>query len=201
MTRHRDVAIVSEVPGTTRDLVEVALDLRGMKVVVTDTAGLRESIDIIERIGIERALGAADRADLIVAVVDPLAPIGQGRGWVKPMLRVATKADLGKPAQDAQFDHVVSARTGLGLDELIEDIAVRAAVEAGPSSSVLPSRTRHVMLLQQCQAALETAVGRTAPELAAEELRVASDALGRITGTVDVEDLLDVIFSQFCIGK
>jgi tRNA modification GTPase len=120
----------------------------------------------------------------------------------KPVLKVATKADLGD-VDPAAFDHILSTRTGKGMADLVEAISARAANAAGSVTNVLPSRARHVQLLKESVNHIGTALLHrdTVLELAAEELRLASDALGRITGAVDVEDLLDVIFSQFCIGK
>ena len=197
----RDVAIVTDVPGTTRDLIEVALDLGGVKVLLTDTAGIRESADVVERIGVARAMSAAEDADLILFLEDPAQP-SRARDAVPSKveaLRISSKCDLAFPMRDADF--VVSAHSGEGLDSLIEAISYRAAKAASASAQVSPARLRHKMLLQQCATALSEAVEVVEVELCAEELRVASAALGRITGDVDVEDLLDVIFSEFCIGK
>lgn len=201
----REVTIVTDVPGTTRDLVDVSLDLRGQKVVVTDTAGLRETRDRVEAIGVERAREAAARADLVVELV---AADGDGTG-VEPVLkaarlRVLTKSDLGfNPMMPDAFDLAVSSRSGDGLDVLTRMIAERAHAAAGRRSAVAPTRLRQVELLKTCVAHLGHAStgGRAMLELRAEELRLAADALGKITGAVDVEDLLDVIFSSFCIGK
>lgn len=197
----RDVAIVTAVPGTTRDLVEVSLDLRGVKVLVTDTAGIRQSADIVERIGVERAMEAASRADLVLLLTDPLQ--GETAGPVPPRdiqaLRVATKCDLHRPSDG--FDHVVSALSGEGLPDLIDAMTGRAAEAAAHGQGTVPSRIRHKQLLQECRACLERALAGSDLELQAEEMRLASAALGRITGAVDVEDLLDVIFGEFCIGK
>jgi tRNA modification GTPase len=204
----RDVAIVTDEPGTTRDLVEVALDLSGIKVVVVDTAGIREAAGRVEAIGIERALKRADQADLVLeltAVDDPHAIPPSTAGVAR--IRVGSKIDV--LAQGAQaglgdtYDFLISAKSGIGIGDLLSAIGERAATAGNPSSEVLPSRLRHVELLERCAAALERAVGRDtlALELRAEELREAGFALGKISGAVDVEDLLDTIFSEFCIGK
>lgn len=199
----RDVAIVTEVAGTTRDLVEVALDLDGLKVLMTDTAGLRESSDVVERIGIERARQAAREADLVVELVDSAAPpadLGYDPA-TDGHLRVATKVDLAAPAAGC-FDHVISVVSGEGLGDLIGDISHRAKVATSASAGVIPSRLRQIELLRSCHQHMKAAgQGAEGLELQAEELRLAGNALGRITGAIDVEDLLGVIFAEFCIGK
>lgn len=197
----RDVAIVTDVPGTTRDLVEVALDLDGMKVLVTDTAGIRSTSDVVERIGVDRALEAAARADLVVQLIDPAGDLAQACGdWDAPTIRVWSKADKGEtPEQEGQG---ISALTGIGMAELIAEIARRARGAAAPAGGTVPSRLRQVELLRACRSHIESALlDGDGLELRAEELRLAGDALGRITGAIDVEDLLGVIFSEFCIGK
>ena len=198
----RDVAIVTEVAGTTRDLVEVALDLDGLKVMVTDTAGLRKSSDIVEKIGIERARQAARQADLVVELIDSSAPTGD-LGYDFPTdsrIRVATKCDL-TGAIDGQVDHHISVVNGEGVAELVGDITRRGSAAAS-GAGVIPSRARQIELLRSCRQHLHSArQGGSGLELQAEELRLAGDMLGRITGAIDVEDLLGVIFSEFCIGK
>lgn len=199
----RDVAIVTEIAGTTRDLVEVSLDLDGLKVIVTDTAGLRDSSDTVERIGIERALRAAAEADLVLKLTDgssemPSFDVADIKGKA---LSVATKADI-TPRRTGEFHHIVSVIDGAGLSALIEDIGRHAKGAVSAASGVLPSRLRQLELLRSCGHHLSLAAEvQQELELRAEELRLAGDALGRITGAMDVEDLLGVIFSEFCIGK
>jgi tRNA modification GTPase len=204
----RDVAIVTEEPGTTRDLVEVALDIDGMKVMVTDTAGIREGASRVEQMGIERALSSAGMADLVLALsaLDEQGKDVPAFGSAET-LRVGSKLDL-LPGDERvvvcpDFDLLVSSTTGEGLDALMEKIGSRAAIAAGAVGEVLPFRARHIEMLARAAAGLRSAVDYADGELElrAEELRRASDALGRITGAVDAEDLLDVIFSEFCIGK
>lgn len=199
----RDAAIVSEVPGTTRDLVEIALDLGGYKVVITDTAGLRDTHDPIERIGIDRARSAAREADLVLLLsedgkdVDACVVASARR-----VLRVASKSDLARSPDGKRWGEVaVSAISGEGLDDLVAHIAHGASLEA--DGAVLPLRARHVEHLIGCRASLDV-VGeklRFGAELGAECLREAADSLGRITGRVGVEDMLDALFARFCIGK
>ncbi|MGX8011099.1 tRNA uridine-5-carboxymethylaminomethyl(34) synthesis GTPase MnmE [Mesorhizobium sp. ORM8.1] len=197
----REAAIVTDEPGTTRDLLEVVLDLNGMRVRVVDTAGLRETTGKVEAIGIERALAKAARADLVLLLEDmtdplPVGDIPEGA----QVLRVGTKVDL-KPVSTATYDLAISSKVGTGLAELLQEIGRRAADAIGDAADVLPSRLRHVELLNQAKEFLTAASAGRSQELRAEELRLAADRLGRIVGAVDVEDLLDVIFSQFCIGK
>ncbi len=201
----RDVAIVTDEPGTTRDLVEVTLDLDGIKVTVIDTAGIREQAGRVEAIGIERALQSAESADFVLQLEEITAPThSRIVASASNYLRVGTKSDLLSGAGAAgAYDLAVSTRTGAGLSELLEAISERAAAAAGGMGEALPSRLRHVELLRRCCEELERAVGQppSALELSAEDLRKASESLGRIVGAVDVEDLLDTIFSAFCIGK
>lgn len=197
----RDAAIVSDEPGTTRDLIEVAMDLGGIKVVLTDTAGLREGAGKVEEMGIQRALARARAASLVLYVEDITQPID-----VQPALagtaviRLGSKLDLGGGRSD-RYDLTISARSGAGISELLDEIGRRAAEAAGDLGDILPSRARHQQLLLRTHEHLLEALVDRDLELRAEELRLAGDALGRITGAVDVEDLLDVIFSEFCIGK
>ncbi len=241
----REVAIVTEVPGTTRDVIEATLDLGGIPVRFSDTAGIRETADKVEAIGVERAREVMAKADLVLALVDPqhghgpLARFTELLSHVKhPMmlaadasledlaegtakgrrriLTVRTKTDQPAPTglaarfgndwTDFRFDFSVSAKTGAGLDALTARIAELAAAAAGlegGGEAAIPLRTRQRDLVTETQSILEEFIGNSAlpAEVGAETLRRASDTLGRLTGTVGVEDLLDVIFSQFCIGK
>ncbi|PBB81596.1 tRNA uridine-5-carboxymethylaminomethyl(34) synthesis GTPase MnmE [Mesorhizobium sp. WSM3879] len=197
----REAAIVTDEPGTTRDLLEVVLDLHGMRVRVVDTAGLREAAGKVETIGIERARAKAGGADLVLLLedmVDP-QPVGAVPTGV-PLLRIGTKADL-MGARRGAYGLAVSSKEGTGLPELLDEIAGRAAAAVGGAGDILPSRLRHVELLEEAKDFILVALAGQSLELRAEELRVATDRLGRIIGAVDVEDMLDVIFSQFCIGK
>lgn len=200
----RDVAIVTPIAGTTRDLIETPVDFGGYKVILVDTAGLRESEDPVERIGVMRAKEAAERADLILLLAPPEEPAmvpsdSQGRSIV-----VATKADLRTNSDPtAEGSHLVSTLTGEGLDRLIQEIVARASDAAGSRRDVLPARLRHVALIEAALGDLQSAVDMLDPsgELRAEELRLAERSLGRIVGSTDVEDVLGEIFSRFCIGK
>jgi tRNA modification GTPase len=197
----RDAAIVSEEAGTTRDVIEVRLDLHGFPVVISDTAGLREATGAIEREGVRRSLETARAADLVIwlseAGDDP-APAEFSR---ETRLDVRSKADLARHESGSAL--AVSSRTGDGLDRLIALIAERCRSAIGDDAAPALTQTRHRVALEAAQQALGDylAGDPTAAELRAEDVRRAASALGRITGRVDVELVLDQIFSRFCIGK
>jgi tRNA modification GTPase len=208
----RDVAIVSERAGTTRDVIEVHLDLSGYPVILTDTAGLREAADEIEEEGVRRARQALDRADILVWL-DPAdgtaaAPAPEPRHGQR-LLRVRSKWDLrsdSPPRQGRDLSQLcLSVAKDWGVDALVEQIAAAARELCGVGEDPAISRARHRAALEDCAAALArfaaAAKAGVSTELLAEELRLAARALGRLTGRVDVEDLLDVIFADFCIGK
>ena len=211
----RDVAIVSEEAGTTRDVIEVSLDLGGYPLTLADTAGLRsaaeaESVGAVEREGMRRSLSRAESADLTIEVVDAgesLERVQSAEGGEEPgRLTVLNKVDLlsTESACLCQTDGViaVSAKTGEGLDRLVDALKVRLRdLSDKGRSSPLITRARHRQALDDCRAALARGQGAASPELLAEDLRLALRALGRIVGRVDVEDVLDVVFRDFCIGK
>ncbi|WP_028034442.1 tRNA uridine-5-carboxymethylaminomethyl(34) synthesis GTPase MnmE [Chelativorans sp. J32] len=199
----RDVAIVTDEPGTTRDILEVSLDIAGMKIVLADTAGIREAGGRVEALGIERSIARAREADLILLLEDVTNPSPVQGLPERPILRLGNKADLASGTKTLNYDCLISAKTGQGLDELLELIQRASAGYLDRASDVLPFRARHVALLNEAVYQLQAAVQAEEQglELSAESLRAASDALGRITGEIDVEDLLDTIFSTFCIGK
>jgi tRNA modification GTPase len=191
----RDVAIVSEVPGTTRDLIEVALDLCGVPVTLIDTAGLRDSADPIEAEGIRRAQRRAAAADLVLHVVIEATEAPLGQVIVNKIDR--TRAEPGW--RDGRLH--VSAETGAGLDALegwLADWALRRVPIGEPPVVV---RQRQRLALGRAQAALDEAAVEPDPVLYAEALRLAARALGEVTGRVGVEDILGDIFGRFCIGK
>ncbi len=202
----RDVAIVSPVAGTTRDMIEVHCDLGGLPVVIVDTAGLRESRDAIEQEGVARARARAQDADLVLWLVPP----GEGETEPPParrLLKVGTKADLewanlSRSRRDC--DVLISAATGEGLPALIAALSREAESALGQGDALL-TRERHRLALERAHHSLAAGRGLLAEggplELAAEEVRLASRAVGEITGRVDVEDVLDRLFSSFCIGK
>ena len=216
----REAAIVSPYAGTTRDIIEVHLDLDGYPVTLLDTAGIRDSTEPVEQEGVRRARERAAGADLVLWVIDGSAGDRMvfpeknledaGRIWL-----IVNKVDLGKPGSaggrraaknEYEFSCYVSAATGAGMEELVERLAGFAknyfsTVEAG-----IVTRARHRHLFEQTVAAIDRALAEAGrpgehEELIAEELRAAATSLGRLTGRVDVEDILDVIFRDFCIGK
>ncbi|MGU3361413.1 tRNA uridine-5-carboxymethylaminomethyl(34) synthesis GTPase MnmE [Methylobacterium sp. M6A4_1b] len=198
----REVAIVSATPGTTRDVIEVRCDLGGLPVILVDTAGLRAASDAIEAEGIRRTRVRMEQADLVVLLEGPeteaesVMPPLDG-----PVLRVRTKCDL-DPAISLPDSRIgISARTGAGLDRLMAAIEVRAT-EAVGSGDALVTRERHRLGLTRCREHLDRLLaGAALPELAAEDLRLAVRALGEVAGHVGVEEMLDRLFSGFCIGK
>lgn len=202
----RDVAIVTEEAGTTRDVIEVHMDLDGYPVTLVDTAGLREEAGLVEREGIRRALARAGDADLVLWLVAPETdvvtrpPEGSTALW-----RIETKADRGEhwPAGEAaEQSFRLSVVSGDGVDALLAALAGFAADHVGGLDEPLAARERHRRHLEDCLAALGDAlVERRSLEIRAEDLRRAGESLGRIAGRVGVEDLLDVIFREFCIGK
>ena len=242
----REAAIVSALAGTTRDVIEVHLDLGGYPVTLVDTAGLRaaEGSDAaplaaataaptandaqppdghwaVEREGMARARARAEAADIKLLVFDlqaerPLVPEVMGLRDDRSLV-VLNKADVAVPerlaaarraleadhAAEAEAGIVVSARDGSGLSDLLAAMLRRAAdhFERGGGEEAAITRLRHRRALEDCRSALRGAAAAALPELIAEELRVAVRALGRVTGRVDVEDLLDIVFSEFCIGK
>ena len=195
----RDVAIVSELPGTTRDALETRLELGGVPVTLVDTAGLRETGDAIEAEGVRRARARAAAADLVVSVYDIRAGIGDMGGESVPELRVANKADLGGVAPEGAL--AVSATTGAGLDRLRARLALEAHGLTDAAGPPPLTRARHRAALGEAAQRLAGARSAAWPELRAEDLRLALRALGRVTGQVGVEDILDTIFARFCIGK
>lgn len=194
----RDVAIVTDEPGTTRDVLEVSLDLGGYPVTLFDTAGLRETDSSAEREGVRRARRAAEQADLVLWLIDPLGMEAEEPVVDCPVWRLATKADLLR-GQGAGLDLAISAQAGTGLNELEERL--RAAASAGLGGGVaLVTRERQRIAIQDALACLEQIRG-VPEEIAADLLRSASDAIGRLTGRVGIEQVLDRVFREFCIGK
>ena len=192
----RDVAIVSALPGTTRDALEVRVVLGGVPVTLVDTAGLRDTVDAIEAEGVRRARARAEAADYVLLVGDVCTGVAEEADQT---LRICNKTDLGGIVPEGTIG--VSAETGAGIDVLHARLAAvaRSLTEgAGPPPL---TRMRHRAALMMAADRLDAAAEMELPELRAEDLRLALGAIGRITGAVGVEDLLGDIFSQFCIGK
>jgi tRNA modification GTPase len=213
----REVAIVSPHAGTTRDVIEVQLDLDGYPVTVIDTAGIRETDDPVEREGVRRARARAAEADLVLWLLDATHEKNLDEG-AAPVWVVRNKIDLDAVESDAAIlrrptgvskqgrmsaDFAISASRGDGIAELISALVDFAKSYFGSGEGGLISRERQRKLLEQTVVSLRrsTSVIEHGEELAAEDLRIAARSLGQLLGRVDVEDLLDVIFRDFCIGK
>jgi tRNA modification GTPase len=214
----REAAIVSPYPGTTRDVIEVHMDLGGYPVTLLDTAGMRESNDPVEQEGIRRAAARAAGADLVLWVIDgsaagPGAVESLESGFISECWLIRNKADLpvdklwnnceSLSASSAR-KFSVSAADGAGVDELAASLSSYARDYFAATETSLVTRARHRQALEETIAALDRALARGTSgneELIAEDLRSAAVTLGRLTGRVDVEDILDVIFRDFCIGK
>ena len=205
----REVAIVSPHAGTTRDVIEVQLDLDGYPVTVIDTAGIRETDDPVEQEGVRRARARAADADLVLWLSDS-PEVAIEHDGAAPVWMVRNKIDLdrggsaiGRGCGPKAVNFQISASRGDGVPELIAALVGFAQRYFGGTEGGLISRTRQRKLLQETVASLRRciAVIGQGEELAAEELRTAALSLGRLLGRVDVEDILDVIFREFCVGK
>lgn len=206
----REAAIVSERAGTTRDVIEVHMDLGGYPVILADTAGLRDSDDPIEQEGIQRARRHAEGADLRLAVfsaeawpdLDGATAAAAGNDALRLLNKIDLLDESGRGAVQAAGLLPLSVKSGAGVNDLIERLAaeVRERSGGGVETAAL-TRARHRQALESCRDSLTRFKKTPALDLAAEELRRAAHALGTLTGRVGVEDLLDVIFRDFCIGK
>jgi len=207
----REAAIVSPFPGTTRDVLEIHLDLGGYPVTVLDTAGIRDTTDPIEREGVRRAGEQAAGADLVLWVIESTSQ-DVGEAPVQPGWLVVNKMDLADPTDSRKIElrfkksngvHFISSATGVGVEQLVTSIA-GFAERFFTQEAALVTRERQRAHLRETVLALHGA-GQAAQdgreEIMAEQLRLATRALGRLLGRVDVEDVLDVIFRDFCIGK
>jgi tRNA modification GTPase len=206
-------AIVTAIPGTTRDALRESIQIEGVPIIVVDTAGLRQSPDEVERIGVERAWREVGRADAVLVVFDASegvtaddhAVLGRLPGGAA-RIDIFNKSDLvpGAEAGERATDPVqvwVSAKTGAGIDDL-RQVLLRAAGWQGAGESAFLARERHLRALARARSHLESAVQELARwELFAEELRLAQAALAEITGEFSPDDLLGEIFARFCIGK
>jgi tRNA modification GTPase len=209
----REAAIVSAEAGTTRDVIDLYLDLGGYPVTLADTAGLRDTGDAIEAEGVKRALARAESADLKLLVLDgtllgsdqPLIDHTAAHLIDDDVFLVLNKADItGRDLPREIAGHAIlpiSAKTGAGIDALVEALTTAAASRMALGALPALTRERHRSALQRTEAALSRGVLARLPELKGEDLRHAVQALGEITGRVDIEDVLDVIFREFCIGK
>jgi len=204
----RDAAIVSAIAGTTRDVIEVHLELDGLPVIVADTAGLRETVDVIEAEGVRRAALWAGDADIQILVIGA-DDLEAGKASIirthlaADAIVVGNKQDLGPLPELWQGRALlpVSVLTGQGMDGLLAALTTRARELGEPGEGAAITRARHRHALAEVCAALDRFLSGEETELRAEDLRVAARAFGRLTGRIDVEDVLDVLFRSFCIGK
>ena len=198
----RDIAIVSPLPGTTRDVLETRIDLGGVPVTLLDTAGLREASNDIEAEGVRRARDRAATADAVILLETATEPAPADLARHALTIRVTAKAHLLPPETTAIPDMLrISARTGEGMKALLAHLAAQAAALTYAAGPPPLTRARHRAALQEATERLAAARIAIYPELRAEDLRLALRAIGRITGRVGVEDILDSVFHQFCIGK
>ncbi|MCP5075656.1 MAG: tRNA uridine-5-carboxymethylaminomethyl(34) synthesis GTPase MnmE [Rhodobacteraceae bacterium] len=208
----REAAIVTEVAGTTRDVVEVFVDLAGYPVVFCDTAGLRGTEDAVERIGVERAVKTVNEADYVIWMCDERMewPNAAAAYTDSDAIWIRNKGDLGEivesVAQRPPVSLVVSAQTGEGVADLLTQIQTSAAARFELTEDIGVARQRHAECVTNCAQHIEAALRlleqrQFDPEVLAEELRLAARALAKISGRIDVEDILDRIFGEFCIGK
>ncbi len=227
LLRH-ERAIVTEIPGTTRDLLEESLNLRGIPIVLTDTAGIRDTVDVVEAIGVERSRTALQHADLILFVVDASKPLAAQDYALaeavdgRPVIVVENKQDILDGGQPTPDDHLpvltpsdilpdaphvaISALEGTGVDELEEQMwEMVMGGKISPSDAALITNPRHKQAIQQARDHIAAALDGAALGMPADfltiDLHAAVNALGEITGETATEDLLDAIFSRFCIGK
>ncbi len=199
----REVAIVTPLAGTTRDVLEVDLELGGLPVTLLDTAGLREAGDVIEAEGIRRARARAEAADLRLHLLDP-ETASAAHEALRPCLFVFNKSDLAPPPPLPQPSLAISCKSGAGIEALLAWLEARAGELVAGAGEALFNRTRHRAALREAADALGRALQgleNADPALPAEDLRLALRAIGRITGEVGVEEVLDRIFARFCIGK
>lgn len=200
----REAAIVTDIPGTTRDVVEVRLTMGGYLVWVSDTAGLRETHDVVEAEGVRRALKAGDEADLRIWLHDAREPFRSDR--VRPGdLVVSNKSDLVDPKSVSRETLAISAKAGDGIDEVEAEIVARISSLTKNVTAPIITRARHRQGIERALAHLETASQNLdngiGAELVSEDVRLASRDLGTLTGHVDPESVLGAVFSSFCIGK
>lgn len=215
----REAAIVSPYAGTTRDVIEVHLDLDGYPVTLLDTAGIRDSTEPVEQEGVRRARERAAAADLVLWVIDPSAGGSAANGYPENLAQaeiwlVRNKIDRAdassctsaadRGSSEPKFTLSISALTGIGMEALAAALSAYAKTYFAATESAVITRARHRQALEETVAALDRALAgdhANDEELVAEELRAAATTLGRLTGRVDVEDILEVIFRDFCIGK
>jgi tRNA modification GTPase len=188
-------AIVTDVPGTTRDHIEVPLSVGGVPILLTDTAGLRESEELVERIGIARARSLMDSADVVVWLGEPQDAPDHPR-----VIKVHPRADLPGRERAPEEAQAVSSFTGLGLDVLLQRMSHLAASVLPRENAVALNRRQAAHIAEAFDALTAVAASKD-PVLAAEDIRTARSAFDRLTGRAGVEDVLDALFGRFCLGK
>jgi tRNA modification GTPase len=200
----REAAIVSAIPGTTRDVIEVAMEFSGVPVILTDTAGLRaHSTDEIELIGMDRTANELRGADIVVWVTAPDAAANPPEDLDSETLWIENKSDLASSARNGGSHHYISVKTGQGMPAFFASLEKRVLDMAADGESATLIRSRHKLVTASCLENLLRASALSADhlELMAEALRAAAYDMGRLTGRIDVEEILDAIFREFCIGK
>lgn len=199
----RDAAIVTEQAGTTRDAIEVRVVLGDVPVTLVDTAGLRETEDLIEAEGIRRAQKIGREADCVLCLTDASVDVWEPEVECDFWIRTKKDLNVSRETLDRKSNETlfVSVKTGDGIDHLKQVLVEKARFLTTRQGPPPLTRVRHRLGIEECVQHLEEAQRLDWPELRGEELRLAMQSLGRLTGTIGVEDLLDTIFSQFCIGK
>ena len=207
----REVAIVSEKAGTTRDVIEIYLDLEGIPIIISDTAGIRDSSDEIERKGVKLAINRAEDADLIITLLDPknlnFKGLFDDKKDGKSIIAI-NKSDLGsinlKSLDSKITPYIISIKDDKNVDKLIEAVKSKLKKQFLNTDNVLITRSRHRFHLKECNKHLKKFLEKKNNQdfdLAAEDLRLSIRHLGTIVGKVDVEEILGSIFENFCIGK
>lgn len=203
----REAAIVSEQAGTTRDIVEVQMDLAGYPVTLADTAGIREAEDMVEREGVRRARARAEEADIRIFMTEPsegpLSESGFSDLVQESSFHLINKVDQTEhtPEISGDRDFAISVKTDQGLDVFLKKLEEDVVSLLDGSGAPSLTRVQHRLALEECLDCLQRFDLAPDPELGAEDVRLAARSLGRITGRVDVEDVLDIVFGDFCIGK
>lgn len=201
----REAAIVTEIPGTTRDIVETRISLGGYLVLVSDTAGIRDTEDLVEAEGVRRALLARDSADLRIWLFDASEGFTESDSFIDGDILVANKSDLYPDASVSRETLKISAKTDLDISKLEAEIVKRLEAKQATVAAPLITRARHRQGIERGRTHLEKAISMLSTgygsELVAEEVRLAAKELGALTGNVEVEAVLGAVFSSFCIGK
>ena len=201
----KDISIVTNIPGTTRDLLESFLDIKGLPIRFVDTAGIRSvgknsnKLNKIEKIGIELSLKAADEADLNLVFVEKKSDIRLFKNF-KNTIFVKSKQDLKESKFISDNFYNISSKTGFGVDRLLNIINKKISPKTLKEEGYI-SRERHLKCIEKANIQLKNAKKNKNIDLVAEDIRISINELGSLFGNVDIEDILDIIFSDFCIGK